>query len=300
MFREFVGDPKFNGKENHPDYDSAIIDRIFFEFEEEGEKILTDAVRREVLDFLTEIESWGLEPHIFFSGRRGFHILFYFEEIELKKANAVIKKVPGIFERDFELKHMCPVARHGTRQMRRIPNTKHQGSGLYCIPLSLSELSLRVEEILTLAEKPRGDVIFEKVHQRNFLIEKLLKEIESDLSQPRKYKRRLILSPKEIMDLPDCPAFKKALKGVPEGIRNEVLVGLISYMKNVKHMNKGRIFQALKDWRLRCENPNSFLKDEIYTSLNYHFNKRNKYYGCGMFKRAGLCKKEDCKILRER
>lgn len=148
--------------QSKPVYDSAITDKIFIDLDSDGHATLTNETWRDLqvlLDWCKKesTEERPLVPQIFFSGGSGYHVIFTLSRpfLEIKDPKIVqhltkkIRENSGSNAIDLQ-------ANNGFTQLRRIPNTQHQRTKLYCIPLSLDEAyNYEPLEILRIAQKPR-------------------------------------------------------------------------------------------------------------------------------------------------
>lgn len=133
------------------------LDRIFLDFDnkENPELALREAAK--VYDVLSAV----LEcvPAINFSGSKGCHILIDADrepKIELNEAlrRGVLVEFTERYIDALKVSYDREVAIDLNR-LERISNTRHQKSGLWCIPLSREELDLPLETIRELAREPR-------------------------------------------------------------------------------------------------------------------------------------------------
>jgi hypothetical protein len=124
--------------------------RLFFDFDDkqniENAKQDTITTANRLLDKGFTEES----IKVYFTGGKGFSIEVLIDEyISPDKFGAIVDNVAG------DLNTLDLVVREANRIVR-IPNTKHQSSGLYKIELTGEELvNLSVDEIKSLAKKPR-------------------------------------------------------------------------------------------------------------------------------------------------
>ena len=112
-----------------PDYDSAVIDKIFFDFDDKSCNAYEEAQK-------LHLHLWGnnLKHTIVMSGR-GYHVYVY------TKPYKVINKKSCIYNAQHHfidvLKLTCdPQVVGNPAQMARIPNTYNIKGGRFCIPLT--------------------------------------------------------------------------------------------------------------------------------------------------------------------
>ena len=148
---------QFDGPDLHK---AQSISSLYFDLDsnekkgQEPELALFDA--RELYDHLVQhIPESAIR--IYFSGKKGFHIecealalgigpLADLADTFRFIANQ-LKEELGVQTIDFQ----C----YDPRRMWRIPNTKHQGTGLYKVEITRRELGLTLDEIKAIAERPR-------------------------------------------------------------------------------------------------------------------------------------------------
>lgn len=146
---------EFDDQKQCPIYTSAIFDRIFFEFENQEKKYLSQEVVDEVLYFIDKIKDIYSDIKsikIFFSGGKSLHLLLLFNEIKIFN-NYTIREFMDYIEKMFNLKYLCKGARKGFTQLRRIPYTFHSRTQLWCIPLTVDDLERGASHICQKAQK---------------------------------------------------------------------------------------------------------------------------------------------------
>ncbi len=143
-------------------YESAIPDRLFIEFDGPDHGLLSDVTWRDLQKFISWCKSESspgheINPQIWFSGGSGYHVLFtlpmvvreYNSSKVIQRINQKLKYLTGCELLDMQ-------ANHGFTQLRRVPNTQHQKTKLYCIPLTVDEaFNFGPDKIMQLARKPR-------------------------------------------------------------------------------------------------------------------------------------------------
>jgi len=129
---------------------------LAFDFDSGPEKSLQDLIPS-VMKLLDWCELYAIPHQAFFSGGRGFHVVIPAGAMgqPLAEDNHLVNRriVELIQEETGELG--LDWAIYSNRRQFRLPNTRHQKSGLYKVLLDRSDLDAGVEHILALAEKPR-------------------------------------------------------------------------------------------------------------------------------------------------
>lgn len=128
----------------------AVTDTIYFDFDS---KTNVAVAKEDVKRFLGYLEQNNIRPEnyrIFFSGKKGFGV-------ELKLDQLVTnKQVRNILYNLATSYPTLDVVVADAARIIRVPNTKHQETGLFKIPLSVKELrELDVDDIRDLARSPR-------------------------------------------------------------------------------------------------------------------------------------------------
>ena len=169
----------------HLIYDTAIIDRLYFDFDSKDDLSLAIHETSIAADAL---ENRGIESIQYFSGQKGTACYIDFPPTEIAPGNK--KDVLGIFwdllndGMGLQLHTLDGGSVRGDiARVSRLPNTKHQ-SGLYCIPLDRSELLRGAGNIRRLAQKPRIDFdlqgrIKENIRSNSSTVPGLLKALEA-------------------------------------------------------------------------------------------------------------------------
>ncbi len=125
----------------HLIHDTAIIDRLYFDFDSKDD--LNLAIRETIMA-ADALEERGIESIQYFSGQKGTACYIDFPPTEISSENK--KEVLGIFwdmlndGMELQLDTLDGGSVRGDiARVSRLPNTRHQ-NGLYCIPLEKTEL----------------------------------------------------------------------------------------------------------------------------------------------------------------
>jgi len=118
---------------------------------------------------------------IFFSGNKGFHVLYMSPELlqlESSKINTIVRAVCINFA---EMLPTFDLKIYDTTRIFRTPNSKHPASGLYKIPLTYDELSsMSIEDIKQLATQQRKLEFKPNKTELNTDIVYMLEELENN------------------------------------------------------------------------------------------------------------------------
>jgi hypothetical protein len=137
---------------------------------------------------------------IYFTGQKGFHV-----EVELVALGiGVVEGLSGLYRYMAtgikELLDLSSMDFHvyDARRMWRLPNSEHQGSGLFKIPLTASELELDLPEIWELALEPRPytvpDQTFEP-HANEWIRYWMMRRFEEQGAKPSEIQVPMISGP---------------------------------------------------------------------------------------------------------
>ena len=149
---------------NKTDYDSAVIETIWFDFDDDNDvsNCLED-VRKLYKEYCLPN---NLIPRIFYTGGRGFQLNIDFEELPLpdRLKRKVIRNYIMFIKDKYKLKSLDEhCINNSVACLRRMVNTPYihkktqQKNGRYCIPMNVSEvLQYSMEEIEALSVKPRS------------------------------------------------------------------------------------------------------------------------------------------------
>lgn len=145
--------------EKMPIESSVIIDRIFLDFDAHEDELPMAWRDVKVMMSYVTLNDW--QHTLFFSGR-GFHLFIFGEVAEtMRDVQTFFRQIKEVL--DSEVGENTLDERVGqTSRLRRVPNTVNmsssdgRGNARYCIPLTVDDLDLSVEDILSLAKKPRN------------------------------------------------------------------------------------------------------------------------------------------------
>lgn len=102
--------------------------------------------------YLIETYDGGTALEVYFSGNKGFHVHLKTNQ-DLKPDQ--VKRITSKIAREAGISETYDSTVYNSTRIFRYPNTIHDDSKLWKIPLSLPELFLPIEDIKKLAEKPR-------------------------------------------------------------------------------------------------------------------------------------------------
>nr|WAI02713.1 MAG: CHC2 zinc finger domain-containing protein [Candidatus Methanoperedens sp.] len=179
------------------DYDTAIIDRLYLDFDSADslDRALNEA--SVASDVLRDV---SIETMSYFSGMKGTACYIDFQPTPIAVENK--KEVLGLFwdiinsglERNYEILNLTTLDRSSVRgdlaRVSRLPNTPHH-SGLFCIPLTAREMHRAGSYIRAMAKAPRFDIDLDIIIKDNIrinsdVVPRLLLDLEKRVIEIRK------------------------------------------------------------------------------------------------------------------
>jgi hypothetical protein len=152
LFRYYIDDPNIGG----------VLAGFGLDFDdaEKPERARKEALAtvKFLIDFYDVKEK---DISVCFSGNKGFHVFVNHAVLNVEP-HVFLPQIFKSMARELTQKHglkTLDLQIYDRRRLIRLPNTRHQKSGLYKIPLTVSELqTLNIDQIRALAVKPREHV----------------------------------------------------------------------------------------------------------------------------------------------
>jgi hypothetical protein len=145
--------------ETMPVEDSVIIDRIFLDFDAHENNL--DMAWRDVKVVMEMVIENNYLHTLFFSGR-GFHLFLFGKPTKnMRNVQTFFREIKQLLDLKVGKKNSLDERVGQKTRLRRVPNTVNmsssdgKGNARYCIPLTIDDLRLDIEEILTMALEPR-------------------------------------------------------------------------------------------------------------------------------------------------
>lgn len=232
--------------------------------------------------------------NIFFSGGKGAHIVVPAEAFGIEpdpKLNEVFKTIAEAINEFIDNKTL-DMRIYDRKRLFRVPNSIHESSGLYKIPISYEELrELSQEEIKELATKPRKvpdvkrELQREAANMYKLFIERTTKRILS-------FKN--IKSSGTLNYTPPC--IERILEdGAMNGKRNNTIAILTSFHKaSGKDMKEA--IDIISKWNVE-KNSMPTSQSEINKTIKSIY-ERESLFGCSAIKSLELCYDEGCKFKK--
>jgi hypothetical protein len=164
----FVFDDTTDKAEGKTNYDSAVINTIWFDFDDEKnvKKCLMD-VRRFIRQYC---KPNGIIPRIYLTGGKGFQMnIDLYSHVDLSDSikRDMLRNYLTSLKKKYNLKTLDQACiNNSVACLRRIPNTKYiskitqEPTGVWCIQLTVEEvMKMSIEEIYGMAAEPREEDI---------------------------------------------------------------------------------------------------------------------------------------------
>jgi len=178
------------------DYDTAIIDRLYLDFD--SKENLSLALHETCLT-RDALQDLSIEAHSYFSGQKGTANYIDFSPTPIAVENK--KEVLGLF---WDIVHeglysgsrrliLSTLDRSSVRgdiaRVSRLPNTPHK-SGYFCVPLTARDVGRGANHIRELSKQPRYDfdldiIIKDNIRINDRVVPSLLKKLEDVVVERR-------------------------------------------------------------------------------------------------------------------
>lgn len=261
MFEELDESDNWRKK---PDYNTAIIDRVFLDFDGdnafENMKIVHEKLLKE-----------NIKHHVNFSGN-GYHIFIYTEKNELKYKKLALARYAISLTDDQDMQVVGDIAR-----LVRIPNTLHLGTKLYCINITHEDIMSGEKAIRKKAIRPHPNL--------EIMGEKLVNLAPFDYPEENNFETSdtgfsdgLELPP----EIPGC--VEHAMKSSNPGYYQRFLY--FTYMRDLDFSMKSALEMVEKKWSVKK------MRHCLKTERQPQNIWRNGIYfpNCKFIKNIGLCR----------
>lgn len=268
--------------DNKDPYEANLFGDLFLDFDCEED---IDKAREDLLFVVWKLHlavgfNLPMEAfHIYFSGKKGFHLLIPWQYLDIKPHQDLDKIFRWIAEDLYEqsINKTIDLVIYEKRRLYRLENSIHQETNLYKIPLQyLEAVNFSVEELQQLATKNRyiqyAQPVF--VPQAAKQYEKYITDFDEFVKKQKVYSSNVKRT--KIDYIPDYVQ-KLIDDGPVKGQRNETVAALTSFWNN-QELEEDEIFEKLKEWN-DGELPERELKTTMRSIL-----KRNLNYGLSRLK----------------
>lgn len=258
-------------------------------FENVREDVITSI---SLLTKIFRIKEYDID--IYFSGNKGVHLIIDKKILGIKpnkRLNYVFKFIMEEIKSQTKNKTIDSVI-YDSKRLFRIPNSQHEKTNLFKIPITYEELTdYPLEKIKQLATKPRiihqREKIFNEVANKMFLLYTEKAEIDYLKKVNTEYFSNV---DKKIRDVPPC--IQNLLdEGPIDGSRNNTLATLVSFYKT-----KGLSYQETKE-ELKLWNNGSISEGEFERTCKSIYTKKFRY-GCSTLKKISICDYNNCPLMK--
>ena len=237
------------------------------------------------------------QVHMYYSGNKGVHIIVPAKILGIDPMpllNGVFKTI-ALSIKSFTPNKTIDTQIYDNKRMFRIPNTIHEKSKLYKIPITPEELrNLPEEEIKNLAQQPR-QLQFENVYEVNNIahqqFQRAIEEyylLDKESRKDKRFKSKYDFTP---------PCIQYILEnGAEEGQRNITIACLTGFCKNSgKSLNETIDF--ISEWNSNNSKPTG--DQEMKKTIKSIF-MGEKIYGCSTLKLLSVCDESRCKLSKKK
>jgi hypothetical protein len=268
------------------DYDSAIVDSMFFDIDKGN-------FYENTMKFHRWLEKNNILHRINCSGN-GFHVIVYIKPLLGPNKKSVLYNAMKYLNEKLRLnaeeKTFGDISR-----LRRIENTFNFKANVYCIPLNKETINLSWEEIKRLADEPQDIYFFgnELLDISNFSDMPNNGFLESNFSNENRYYNKNfpanILSVKDI-EFPPC--IKNILNKKEKNFTDRFI--LISFLKNAGVKYSETIEFLKKELSTVRLHHNKWLESDFQhcmreRQVEYIFSKNFLFPSCETIKKMGYC-----------
>lgn len=233
---------------------------------------------------------------IYFSGNKGIHIIVPTGILGVEPTpllNGIYKYIANSIK-SFTKHKTIDTQIYDNKRLFRIPNTIHEKSGLYKIPITATELrSLTEEEIRRMAASPRV-IEFKQYHGTNAYAQqqyqRMVQEFQifdKDSKKDRKFHSKYDFTP---------PCIQHILEnGAIEGQRNITIACLTGFCKN-SGKSLTETIDFISEWNSRNIKPTG--ERELEKTVRSIF-LGDKQFGCSTLRSISVCVEAQCKLAKK-
>lgn len=244
------------------------------------------------------VRAWGIPPEAvrrYFSGKKGFHVTVdtrvFLPPIPSRLAPELLHRLTRRLARELGFPPSGPLDLSLRDRVRllRLPNTRHEESGLFKVPLSTEELgALGTEAIREAARTPRPlegvdpsglllEASFELVPRARAILEEVA--APSGDAAPRGQPQRPAPAAGGAPEVLECPARQALLSApAPPGQRNNTAIRLASWLREAG-WGEDAVGERLAAWN--GSNPIPLADEEVRHVVRSAFASPEPYrYGC--------------------
>lgn len=265
-----------------------------FDNEEDFEKVRSDVL--EAIWYLSNPITYGIPKelfHLFYSGKKGVHIIIPSVIMGIEPDKYLNEHFKFMAEDIAErMTYQTLDTRiYDRRRLLRLPNSRHQDTGLYKIPLSVEEIrTLSLREIQQMAQTTRAYQakpaceIPRAMKQYKYMVQKWKDQYERKFSTRRNHEAKpLGFTPPCTQELIDM--------GPRKGSRNNTVAVLVSHWHG-EGLSEQEIWDKLVEW-----NQGSLSEKELRTTMRSVMEGGYRY-GCTTLETLATCVKHQCPLWK--
>lgn len=284
---------------DNEDQDNAhLYGDFYLDFDSDNfELVRQDALK--ALSYLKIVFNMRLldeQVQIYFSGNKGVHIIVPGEVLGItprKDLNEVFKTIAEAISQ-YTTNKTIDLKIYDKKRLFRIPNSKHEKTGLHKVEIKLDELRYDSEQtIRNKAIEPRFTYVLDKKYD---LCKEASKMYETfiERTQVRLNDFKNIKSNGTLKYTPPC-ILKILEDGAMEGQRNHTIAILASFFKsNGKNLDEA--LEIIERWNgEKCTKPTPIPELRKTTRSLY---STDKSFGCSSIKALELCVSEECRFKK--
>lgn len=237
------------------------------------------------------------QVQIYYSGNKGVHIIVPAIILGIEPMpllNGVFKTI-ALSIKSFTPNKTVDTQIYDNKRMFRIPNTMHEKSKLYKIPITPDELrNLTEDQIKILAQQPRALQLNTYYETNNIAQKQFQRAIEEyhmldkESKKDKRFKSKYDFTP---------PCIQYILEnGAVEGQRNITIACLTGFCKNSgKSLNE--TIEFISEWNDNNIKPTG--QQEMKKTIKSIF-MGEKIYGCSTLKLLSVCDESRCKLSKKK
>lgn len=277
---------------------SELFGDLYLDFDDATD---FERVRRDALTALSYLKIVyhinESQVNIYFSGNKGVHIIVPAKILGIEPMpllNGIFKTI-ALSIKAFTPNKTVDTQIYDNKRMFRIPNTKHEKSNLFKIPITPQELrNTSHDTIVEMAKQPRI-IEFSKVTETNLIakqqFQKAIDEyyiLDKESKKDRRFKTKYNFTP---------PCIQYILEnGAEEGQRNITIACLTGFCKNSgKSLNE--TIDYITEWNSKNVKPTGEM--EMKKTIKSIFNG-DKIFGCSTLKLISVCNESQCKLAKRK
>lgn len=278
---------------------ALLLGDLYFDFDTDlnnGEDAFLN-IKKDVDFTLVYLSSMYSIPQevvdLYFSGNKGIHLIVKKEYLDIQphfSLNQVFRSIAEEIYNILPFKTM-DMKVYDRRRLWRMPNSKHNKSDLYKIPITVEEFkSLTLEEIKELAKSPR--ILMKNtpsvITKAALLFKKKAERLEE---KPKREFKNIKL---DLKVTPPC--IEELLNGnIQKGQRNNTAITIASFFRQ-QGLDKNDCMAKMIEWNEnKCEEP--LPQREIDTVVE-HIYKEGYKYGCSGLRVLATCNRRKCPLSK--